>query len=75
MGWIEDYASKQRTPAGGVARSSFTINGDNQLPEQTLDSTGKAIEGPARCGIGNDGRFSQFQADIYGETHGRILLV
>jgi GH15 family glucan-1,4-alpha-glucosidase len=36
MGWIEAYASKHARPKErGVV--VFTINGDNQLPEHTLD--------------------------------------
>src|SRR5258708_4030726 len=64
MHWIEDYGSKGGRPAaaGGVV---FTINGDNQLPEQTLDHwEGYRGSGPVR--IGNDA-VSQFQGDIYGE--------
>src|SRR5258708_36979131 len=64
MHWIEDYASKHADPkAAGVV--VFTINGDNQLPEQTLDHwEGYRGSGPVR--IGNDA-VSQFQGDIYGE--------
>jgi GH15 family glucan-1,4-alpha-glucosidase len=64
MGWIEDYASKHAGPKtpGAVV---FTIAGDNQLPEQTLDHwEGYRASGPVR--IGNDA-VSQFQGDIYGE--------
>jgi GH15 family glucan-1,4-alpha-glucosidase len=64
MGWIEDYASKHARPreSGAVV---FTINGDNQLPEQTLDHwEGYRGSGPVR--IGNDAVL-QFQGDIYGE--------
>ena len=64
MGWIEDHASKHVRPKapGAVV---FTIVGDNQLPEQTLDHwEGYRGSGPVR--IGNDA-VSQFQGDIYGE--------
>jgi GH15 family glucan-1,4-alpha-glucosidase len=64
MGWIEDYASKNARlkERGAVV---FTINGDNQLPEHTLDHwEGYRGSGPVR--IGNDA-VSRFQGDIYGE--------
>ncbi|PYX04592.1 MAG: glucoamylase [Acidobacteria bacterium] len=64
MGWIEDYASKHARPRerGAVV---FTINGDNQLPEQTLDHW-EGYQGSSPVRIGNDA-VSQFQGDIYGE--------
>jgi GH15 family glucan-1,4-alpha-glucosidase len=64
MGWIEDYASKHARPQehGAVV---FTIHGDNQLPEQTLDHW-EGYRGSSPVHIGNDA-VSQFQADIYGE--------
>jgi GH15 family glucan-1,4-alpha-glucosidase len=64
MGWIEDHASKHVRPKapGAVV---FTIAGDNELPEQTLDHwEGYRGSGPVR--IGNEA-VSQFQGDIYGE--------
>jgi GH15 family glucan-1,4-alpha-glucosidase len=64
MGWIEDYASKHaRTKECGAV--VFTINGDNQLPEYTLDHwEGYRGSGPVRIG---NAAVSQFQGDIYGE--------
>jgi GH15 family glucan-1,4-alpha-glucosidase len=64
MGWIEDYASKYARPKerGAVV---FTINGDNQLPEHTLDHW-EGYRGSSPVRIGNDA-VSQFQGDIYGE--------
>ena len=64
MGWIEDYASKHARPAapGGVV---FTIAGENQLPEQTLDHW-EGYRGSAPVRIGN-AAVVQFQGDIYGE--------
>ena len=64
MRWIEDYASKHVRPnePGAVL---YTIDGDNHLPEQTLDHwEGYRGSGPVR--IGNLAA-SQVQADIYGE--------
>jgi GH15 family glucan-1,4-alpha-glucosidase len=64
MGWIEDHASKHVRPRapGAVV---FTIEGDNQLPEQTLDHwEGYRGSGPVRIG---NAAVTQFQGDIYGE--------
>jgi GH15 family glucan-1,4-alpha-glucosidase len=64
MRWIEDYASKHAPPKepGAVV---FTIQGDNNLPEQTLDHwKGYRGSGPVRIG---NAAVSQFQGDIYGE--------
>jgi GH15 family glucan-1,4-alpha-glucosidase len=71
MGWIEDYASKHAHPTapGGVV---FTIAGDNQLPEQTLDHwEGYRGSGPVRIG---NAAVSQFQGDIYGELMDALYL-
>ena len=64
MSWIEDYASKHARPKepGAVV---FTIEGDNQLPEQTLDHW-EGYRGSSPVRIGN-AAVSQFQGDIYGE--------
>ena len=64
MGWIEGYASKHARPreSGGVV---FTIDGDNQLPEQMLDHW-EGYRGSSPVRIGN-AAVSQFQGDIYGE--------
>jgi GH15 family glucan-1,4-alpha-glucosidase len=64
MGWIENYASKHVRPnaPGAVV---FTIEGDNHLPEQTLEHwEGYRASGPVRIG---NAAVSQFQGDIYGE--------
>ena len=64
MGWLEDYASKRAHPKerGAVV---YTINGDDQLPEHTLDHwEGYRGSGPVRIG---NAAVSQFQGDIYGE--------
>jgi GH15 family glucan-1,4-alpha-glucosidase len=64
MRWIEDYASKHARPKqpGAVV---FTIQGDNNLPEQTLDHW-EGYRGSRPVRIGN-AAVSQFQGDIYGE--------
>jgi GH15 family glucan-1,4-alpha-glucosidase len=71
MGWVEDHASKHVRPKapGAVV---FTISGDNNLPEQTLDHwEGYRGSGPVR--IGNDA-VSQIQGDIYGELMDALYL-
>jgi GH15 family glucan-1,4-alpha-glucosidase len=71
MGWIEDHGSKHVRPKapGSVV---YTISGDNNLPEQTLDHwEGYRGSGPVR--IGNDA-VSQFQGDIYGELMDALYL-
>ncbi len=64
MRWIEDYAAKHARPKapGAVV---FTIEGDNQLPEQALDHW-EGYRGSRPVRIGN-AAVSQFQGDIYGE--------
>src|SRR6267142_1350331 len=64
MAWLEDYASKHARPnaPGAVV---YTIDGDNDLPEQTLDHwEGYRGSGPVRIG---NAAVTQFQGDIYGE--------
>jgi GH15 family glucan-1,4-alpha-glucosidase len=64
MRWIEDHASKYARPKEpGVV--VFTIEGDDKLPEQTLDHwEGYRASGPVRIG---NAAVSQYQGDIYGE--------
>ena len=71
MRWLEEYASKHVDPekAGPVV---FTIAGDNNLPEQTLDHW-EGYGGSAPVRIGN-GAASQFQDDIYGEIMDAVYL-
>ncbi len=64
MGWIEDYASRH-APSKGPGTVVFTIEGENHLPEQTLDHW-EGYRGSAPVRIGN-AAVSQFQGDIYGE--------
>jgi GH15 family glucan-1,4-alpha-glucosidase len=71
MRWIEEHASKHVRPnePGGVV---FTIEGDNKLPEQTLDHwEGYRGAGPVRIG---NAAVSQFQGDIYGELMDALYL-
>lgn len=64
MSWIEDYASRYARPneRGAVV---FTINGEKDLPEHTLDHW-EGYRGSRPVRIGN-AAVSQFQGDIYGE--------
>jgi GH15 family glucan-1,4-alpha-glucosidase len=64
MRWIEDYASKHARlkQRGAVV---FTINGDENLSERTLDHW-EGYRGSQPVRIGN-AAVSQFQGDIYGE--------
>jgi GH15 family glucan-1,4-alpha-glucosidase len=71
MGWIEDYASKHVNPKapGAVV---FTVEGDTQLPEQTLEHW-EGYRGSRPVRIGN-AAVSQFQGDIYGELMDALYL-
>jgi GH15 family glucan-1,4-alpha-glucosidase len=71
LSWIEDYASQhvaQKSPGAVV----ITIEGNNQLPEQTLDHwEGYRGSGPVRVG---NAAVSQVQGDIYGEIMDALYL-
>ncbi len=71
MRWLQEYAARHIDPekAGPVV---FTIAGDNNLPEQTLDHW-EGYCGSAPVRIGN-GAVSQFQDDIYGEIMDAVYL-
>jgi GH15 family glucan-1,4-alpha-glucosidase len=71
MHWIEEYASKHAHPKDPDA-VVFTIAGDNQLPEQTLDHwEGYRGSGPVRIG---NAAVAQVQGDIYGELMDALYL-
>ena len=64
MNWIETYAAKHLHPNVPVP-VMFTVHGDCQIPEQTLDGwEGYRASGPVRIG---NAAVSQFQFDVYGE--------
>ena len=71
MRWIQECAAKHIDPkkAGPVV---FTIHGDNELPEHTLDHW-EGYCGSAPVRIGN-GAVSQLQDDIYGEIMDAVYL-
>ena len=64
MNWIENYASKHLR-ANEPVPILFTIHGDCQITEQTLDCW-EGYRGSCPVRIGNDA-VSQFQFDVYGE--------
>jgi len=71
MRWIQESAARHIDPkkAGPVV---FTIHGDNELPEHTLDHW-EGYCGSAPVRIGN-GAVSQLQDDIYGEIMDAVYL-
>ena len=71
MRWLQEDAARHIDPqkAGPVV---FTITGDTNLPEQTLDHW-EGYGGSAPVRIGN-GAASQFQDDIYGEIMDAVYL-
>ncbi len=71
LGWIENYASKH-APRNAPSPVMYTINGDNQLPEQTLDHW-EGYRGSRPVRIGNAAAL-QFQGDIYGELMDALYL-
>src|SRR5205807_6825379 len=64
MSWIENYASKHARPPKAPGAVVFTINGDNQLPEQALDHL-EGYRGSQPVRLGN-GAVSQCRGVIYG---------
>jgi GH15 family glucan-1,4-alpha-glucosidase len=71
LGWIENYASKHAR-RNAPSPVMYTINGDNQLPEQTLDHW-EGYRGSRPVRIGNAAAL-QFQEDIYGELMDALYL-
>jgi GH15 family glucan-1,4-alpha-glucosidase len=71
IGWIHNYASKHMS-ADKQAGVVFTIEGDERLPEYTLDHwEGYRGSGPVR--VGNQA-VTQYQGDIYGELMDALYL-
>ena len=71
LGWMENYAAKharRNTPSPVM----FTIEGDNEIPEHTLDHW-EGYRGSRPVRIGN-AAVSQFQGDIYGELMDALYL-
>jgi GH15 family glucan-1,4-alpha-glucosidase len=64
MNWIENHASRHMV-SNVPLPALFTINGDCEIPEQTLDHwEGYRGSGPVRIG---NAAISQLQLDLYGE--------
>ena len=64
ISWIENYASKHFHPSVPLP-PLLTIEGDHEIPEQTLDHwEGYRKSAPVRVG---NAAGSQFQSDVYGE--------
>jgi GH15 family glucan-1,4-alpha-glucosidase len=71
MNWIETYASKHIDPEKPMP-VLFTIRGENEIPEQTLDHwEGYRKSGPVRIG---NAASSQLQLDVYGELLDSVYL-
>ena len=69
--WLHDYAAKH-SPPGEKLPVVFTIRGETQIPEITLDHwEGYRQSRPVR--IGNQAA-CQFQSDIYGELMDSLYL-
>jgi GH15 family glucan-1,4-alpha-glucosidase len=64
MKWIANYASKHERPKLPLS-TLFTIQGDSEVPEQTLDHW-EGYRGSRPVRIGN-AAVSQLQLDVYGE--------
>jgi GH15 family glucan-1,4-alpha-glucosidase len=64
MNWIENYASKHIRP-GVPLPALFTLQGDNEAPEQMLDHW-EGYRGSRPVRVGN-AAVSQLQLDVYGE--------
>ena len=64
MNWIENYASKYM-PRNEPVPVLFTIHGECQISEQTLDGW-EGYRGSSPIRIGN-AAVTQFQFDVYGE--------
>jgi GH15 family glucan-1,4-alpha-glucosidase len=71
MNWIENHASKHMDPRQALP-VLFTIQGDVEIPEQTLDHW-EGYRGSRPVRIGN-AAVSQCQLDVYGELFDAFYL-
>jgi GH15 family glucan-1,4-alpha-glucosidase len=71
INWIHDYAS-QHMGSGDEGDVVFTIAGDNQLPEYSLDHW-EGYRGSAPVRVGNQAA-TQYQGDIFGEVMDALYL-
>jgi len=71
VNWLQNYVAKH-PHAGEQLPTMFTIYGDSQIPEETLDHwEGYRQSGPVRIG---NGAATQYQSDIYGELMDSLYL-
>src|SRR5256885_11835137 len=71
VNWMQNYAAKH-VRAGEKLPTLFTIHGESELPEITLDHW-EGYRGSKPVRIGNDA-FRQYQSDIYGELMDSLYL-
>jgi GH15 family glucan-1,4-alpha-glucosidase len=71
VSWLQNFVAKH-SHAGQPLPTVFTIYGESELPEETLDHwEGYRQSGPVR--IGNEA-VAQYQSDIYGELMDSLYL-
>jgi GH15 family glucan-1,4-alpha-glucosidase len=71
VSWLQNYVAKHSKP-GTPLPTVFTIYGESELPEQTLDHwEGYRQSRPVRIG---NGAMTQYQSDIYGEVMDSLYL-
>jgi GH15 family glucan-1,4-alpha-glucosidase len=71
VNWLQNYVAKH-PQTGEQLPTMFTIYGDSQIPEETLDHwEGYRQSGPVRIG---NGAATQYQSDIYGELMDSLYL-
>jgi GH15 family glucan-1,4-alpha-glucosidase len=71
VNWMQNYAAKHVHP-GEKLPTLFTIHGESELPEKTLDHW-EGYRGSKPVRIGNDA-YRQYQSDIYGELMDSLYL-
>ncbi len=71
VNWLQNYVAKHPHD-GEQLPTMFTIYGDSEIPEETLDHwEGYRQSGPVRIG---NGAATQYQSDIYGELMDSLYL-
>jgi len=71
VSWMQNYAAKH-TRMDEKLPTMFSIHGESELPEQTLDHW-EGYRGSRPVRIGNDA-YRQYQSDIYGELMDSLYL-
>jgi GH15 family glucan-1,4-alpha-glucosidase len=72
MNWLTDRFREGVETSGDPLQTMYSIHGDRELPEQTLDHL-EGYRGSAPVRIGN-GAAEQLQLDIYGELIDSVYL-